>query len=98
MYFIHHSWMIWASLAASIVLLVYFMNTTKTGLVPQEDMGTVMVNVSVSTGSTLEQTEKTMAKVEAVVKQIPEVEHYSKISGFGFIAGQGTSYGSFIIR
>ena len=98
MYFIHHSWMIWASLAASIVLLVYFMNTTKTGLVPQEDMGTVMVNVSVSPGSTLEQTEKTMAKVEAVVKQIPEVEHYSKISGFGFIAGQGTSYGSFIIR
>lgn len=98
MYFIHHSWMIWASLAASIVLLVYFMNTTKTGLVPQEDMGTVMVNVSVSPGSTLEQTEKTMAKVEAVVKQIPEVEHYSKISGYGFIAGQGTSYGSFIIR
>lgn len=98
MYFIHHSWMIWASLAAAIVLLVYFMNTTKTGLVPQEDMGTVMVNVSVSPGSTLEQTEKTMAKVEAVVKQIPEVEHYSKISGYGFIAGQGTSYGSFIIR
>lgn len=98
MYFIHHSWMIWTSLAAAIVLLVYFMNTTKTGLVPQEDMGTVMVNVSVSPGSTLEQTEKTMAKVEAVVKQIPEVEHYSKISGYGFIAGQGTSYGSFIIR
>lgn len=98
MYLIHHSWMVWAGLIASIALLVYFMNTTKTGLVPQEDQGTVMVNVSVSPGSSLHQTEKTMDKVEAIVKSIPEVDHYSKISGYGFIAGQGTSYGSFIIR
>ena len=87
---IHHRWVVWAALAASIVLLVYFMNTTKTGLVPQEDQGTVMVNVSVSPGSTLKQTQKTMDKVENIIKTIPEVDHYSKISGYGFIAGQGT--------
>lgn len=95
---IHHRWVVWTALVASIVLLVYFMNTTKTGLVPQEDQGTVMVNVSVSPGSTLKQTQKTMDKVENIIKTIPEVDHYSKISGYGFIAGQGTSYGSFIIR
>ena len=39
-----------------------------------------------------------MKKIEGILKQIPEIEHYSKISGYGFIAGQGTSYGSFIIR
>ena len=98
MFFIHHRWVAWLSLVVSIVLLVYFMKTTKTGLVPQEDQGTLMVNVSVAPGSSLATTEKTMDKAEAIIRQIPEIEHYSKISGYGFIAGQGTSYGSFIIR
>ena len=98
MFFIHHRWVAWISLIVSIVLLVYFMKTTKTGLVPQEDQGTLMVNVSVAPGSSLATTEKTMDKAEAIIKQIPEIDHYSKISGYGFIAGQGTSYGSFIIR
>ena len=93
MFFIHHRWISWGSLVVSCVLLVYFMKTTKTALVPQEDQGTMMVNVS-----SLATTNKTMAKIENIIKQIPEVDHYSKISGYGFIAGQGTSYGSFIIR
>ena len=96
MFFIHHRWISWGSLVVSCVLLVYFMKTTKTALVPQEDQGTMMVNVSMSPGSST--TNKTMAKIENIIKQIPEVDHYSKISGYGFIAGQGTSYGSFIIR
>ena len=96
MFFIHHRWISWGSLVVSCVLLVYFMKTTKTALVPQE--GTMMVNVSMSPGSSLATTNKTMAKIENIIKQIPEVDHYSKISGYGFIAGQGTSYGSFIIR
>ena len=98
MFFIHHRWISWGSLVVSCVLLVYFMKTTKTALVPQEDQGTMMVNVSMSPGSSLAPTNKTMAKIENIIKQIPEVDHYSKISGYGFIAGQGTSYGSFIIR
>ena len=98
MFFIHHRWISWGSLVVSCVLLVYFMKTTKTALVPQEDQGTMMVNVSMSPGSSLATTNKTMAKIENIIKQIPEVDHYSKISGYGFIAGEGTSYGSFIIR
>lgn len=98
MFFIHHRWISWSALVISCVLLVYFMRVTKTALVPQEDMGTMMVNVSMSPGSSLATTDKTMAKIEKVIMQIPEVEHYSKISGYGLIAGQGTSYGTFIIR
>lgn len=98
MFFIHHRWVAWTSLVLSIILLVYFMKTTKTGLVPQEDQGTMMVNVSVSPGSSLATTDATMKKAEKIIASIPEIEHYAKISGYGFIAGQGTSYGSFIIR
>lgn len=71
MFFIHHRWMVWTSLAATVVLLVYLMSTTKTGLVPQEDQGVIMVNVSTSPGSTLEETTKVMNKLEDILKTLP---------------------------
>lgn len=98
MFFIHNRWLSWGSLILSCVLLVYFMKNTKTALVPQEDQGTMMVNVTMSPGSSLATTEKTMVKIENIIKSIPEVAHYSKVSGYGFLAGQGTSYGMFIVR
>ena len=98
MFFIHRRWMVWTSLAATVVLLVYLMSTTKTGLVPQEDQGVIMVNVSTSPGSTLEETTKVMNKLEDILKNTPEIEHYSKVAGYGLMSGQGTSYGTIIIR
>ena len=98
MFFIRHRWMVWTSLAATVVLLVYLMSTTKTGLVPQEDQGVIMVNVSTSPGSTLEETTKVMNKLEDILKNTPEIEHYSKVAGYGLMSGQGTSYGTIIIR
>jgi HAE1 family hydrophobic/amphiphilic exporter-1 len=98
MFFIHHRWISWLGLIIVAVVLVYFMKTTKTGLVPQEDQGVCMVNVSCPPGSTLAQTDKTLEDIEAILKKVPEVQDYSRISGYGFIAGEGTSYGTFIIR
>lgn len=56
MFFIHHRALTWLLLIVAVALLGYFMSTTKTGLVPQEDQGTLMVNVSVAPGSALEET------------------------------------------
>ena len=98
MFFIHHRWMVWTSLVATIVLLVWLMTTTKTGLVPQEDQGVIMGNVSIAPGSTLEETSKVMDKVDKILKETPEVEHYVRVAGYGFMSGQGTSYGTIIIR
>ena len=98
MFFIHHRWMVWASLVATAVLLVWLMRTTKTGLVPQEDQGVIMVNVSTAPGNTLKETVQIMDKVEAILKETPEIEHYQRVSGYGFLSGQGTSYGMSIIR
>jgi len=91
-------WLVWTMLAITIALLSYLMITTKTGLVPQEDQGVMMVNVSVSPGSTLVETGKVMDKAGAILAATPEIKYYSKVSGYGLIAGQGTSYGTFIIR
>ena len=98
MFLFHHRWMAWASFAVVIVLLVYLMTTTKTGLVPQEDQGVMMVNVSTSPGNTLVETDKVLDKVENILRNTPEVEHYSRTAGYGLISGQGTSYATLIVR
>lgn len=98
MFFFHRRWMGWALLAVACALLVYFMATTKTGLVPQEDQGTVMINVSTSPGNSLAETDKVMDKVEKIVQEEGDVAHYSKVAGYGLISGQGTSYGTVIVK
>lgn len=98
MFAIHHRWMCWAALVAAVVLLVFFMNTTKTGLVPQEDQGTIMANVSAAPGSTLKETTQVLDKVDAILTNTPEVAHYQRVAGYGFLSGQGTSYGMIIVR
>ena len=98
MFAIHHRWMVWAGLIASSVLLVWLMMTTKTGLVPQEDQGALMINISTAPGSTLEETNGVINKMEDILKQAEEIEHYTRVAGYGLIAGQGTSYGTIIVR
>ncbi len=98
MYVFHHRWMVWTSLGVAVVLLVVLMNTTKTGLVPQEDQGTIMVNIGTSPGNTLVETQKVVNKVTDILEQTPEIDHYSSISGYGLLSGQGTSYGTVIVK
>ena len=78
--------------------LYYLMSTTKTGLVPQEDMGTIFVDVRTSPGNSLEQTRVVMDEIDARIKTIPQIQIYSKITGNGMISGQGSSNGMFILR
>ena len=98
MYAVHHRWMVWSSLAAAVILLAFLMSTTKTGLVPQEDQGTIMVNIGTSPGSSLAETNKVMEKVKAILDEMPEIDHYSTTAGYGMLSGQGTSYGLSIVK
>lgn len=78
--------------------MVYLFSTTKTGLVPSEDQGTIMVNVTTAPGSTLEQTDSIMEEVSDRISTIPQISSHCKVSGFGILSGQGSSYGTMIIR
>lgn len=98
MFFFHHRWMGWMLLAVACALLVYLMNTTKTGLVPQEDQGSLMVDISAVPGNSLAETDKVMDKVQKIVESEADVDHFSRVAGYGIISGQGTSYGSIIIK
>ena len=98
MFFFHHRWLAWAGLAVSVVLLVVLMTTTKTGFVPQEDQGVMMINVSTSPGNTLTETNKTMDKIGDILAKQEEVQHFSTVAGYGMLSGQGTSYGTIVVR
>ena len=98
MLFIKHKWLMWSTLCLAFAALVVLMNTTKTGLVPDEDQGTIMVNVTTAPGSTLSETNKVMNEIAVRVKDIPQIREFMQTAGYGMIAGQGTSYGMCIIK
>ena len=97
-WFFRRKWLIGAGIAAAVALLVVLMQNTKTGLVPDEDMGTVFVNVTTPPGSSLHQTIKAMEEVEACIKDIPQIERYSNVSGYSMMGGQAPSGGMLIIK
>ena len=97
-FFIHKKWLSFGLVGTSIVLLVFFMNTTPTGMVPNEDTGTIMGAVTLPPGTSKERAMEVLAKVDSLIAADPAVESRTVISGFGFIGGQGPSYGSVIIK
>lgn len=94
--FIEKRWLMWGTLAVSLVLLVYFMRTTPTGLIPDEDTGTIMVSLNTPSGTSLHRTSEIMDQLEENFKQMPEIEYCAAIPGFSF-TGSGPSYGMFMI-
>jgi hydrophobe/amphiphile efflux-1 (HAE1) family protein len=76
----------------------YMMKTTKTGLVPNEDMGSINMDVRTPPGTNIAQTEAVMAEIDERIKTIPQIKAYSRTTGFGMMFGQGSSTGNFMIR
>ena len=90
LYIIHRRWLLWGTIAASFGLLVLLVNITKTGLIPQEDTGTVMVSMNTKPGSSMAQTNKVMARINSRLDSIPEIEYSGAVGGFSF-SGSGPS-------
>ena len=82
---------------ASIVLLVFFMNTTPTGMVPNEDTGTIMGAITLPPGTSQERAMEVLDRVDSLVAADHAVQSRTVISGFSFFGGRGTSFGSIII-
>ena len=95
---IHHRWIAIASVVVCGALLFFLMENTRTGLVPNEDTGTIMVNVSLPPATSLERTQETMDEIEAIIASNPHMKGYNKVSGVGLISGNGSCYGMFICK
>ncbi|WP_455664827.1 efflux RND transporter permease subunit [Phocaeicola sp.] len=97
-FFIHKKWLAFGLVGASIVLLVIFMKITPTGMVPNEDTGTIMGAVTLPPGTSQDRAEEIFMRVDSLVAADPAVATRTIISGYSFIGGQGPSYGSVIVK
>ncbi len=97
-FFIRHKISCAGIVAASIGILVWLMSTTPSTLVPNEDTGVLFCMVDMPPGTSQERTIEVMNQVDQLLQSIPAVEYSQKIAGYSFIAGQGASYGTFIVK
>ena len=98
-FFFRRKWVVGVALVAASVLLVVLMKTTKTGLIPDDDTGTVFVSVTAAPGSTLNETKQIMAQVEKRLNEIPQIDLFSTVCGYNLMGGgQSSTAGTFIIR
>lgn len=95
-YFCRHRMLTWGTLIATAVLLVILMRNTQTGLVPDEDTGTVMVSINTKPGTSLHRTTQVLAQLEKEIQKMPQVNHYATVSGYS-LSGSGASAGLIII-
>ena len=88
----------WGLLVVAAALLVFFMKSLPSGLVPQEDQGVLLAEVQCPEGTTLQQTREIVKKVEAKVKNIPELESFAVCCGYGMYSGAGSNYATMVLR
>lgn len=98
LFFFKHRWVTAVLLLVACVGLVYLMNTTKTGLVPKEDMGSINMDVRTPPGTNVAETDKIMEEIDRRISSIPQIKAYSRTTGWGAMFGQGSSTGCFTIR
>ena len=81
-----------------IVVLVVTMKTTKTGLVPDEDTGTLFCTISMPPATSVDRTKKVIDQVDSMLAANPAIQSREQIQGYNFIAGAGSDQATFIIK
>lgn len=84
--------------AGAVALLVWLMSSTPTALVPDEDTGMIFCVVDMPPATAQERTAELLDQVDGIIGQIPAVKTRVLINGYSFVAGQGATYGTFLIK
>jgi len=90
--------LIFATVIAGIVILGATMFTTKTGLVPSEDTGTVFCTISMPPATSVARTRQIINEVDSILAADPAIQSREQIQGYNFIAGAGSDQATFIIK
>ena len=97
LFFVQHRWIAFGGVALGVFLLVFLMKVTPTGLVPNEDTGTVFAVLDMPPGTSQERTQKALLQLDSLIAANPAVKSRTTITGYSFIAGQGNTYGTIIV-
>ena len=87
-----------AAVLIGIVVLGVTMFTTKTGLVPDEDTGTLFCTITMPPATSKARTKEVVLQVDSILSKIPAIKNREQILGYNFIAGSGSDQGTFIIK
>ena len=97
-WFILRPWLSFVIAIAGVGLMILLMRVTKTSLVPEEDLGTVMINIDTPPGSSLATTNEIVAEIEQRLMTIPEVAELNRTSGYGLISGESAAAANIILK
>ena len=81
-----------------IVVLTVTMQTTKSGLVPNEDTGTLFCTISMPPATSVARTRQVINEVDSILASNPAILSREQIQGYNFIAGAGSDQATFIIK
>ena len=95
---INHRWISSLAVILGIVALVVTMKFTQTGLVPNEDTGTLFAMISLPPGTSQVETQKVTDQVDKMLASNPYIERCEQIVGYNFMAGLGSNQSTFIIK
>ncbi len=95
---INHGKVAGTAVVVGIVALIVSMSFTKTGLVPDEDTGTLFAFVSTPPGTSQTETQKITNQIDRMLASNPYIERREQILGYNFMAGQGSDQATFIVK
>jgi HAE1 family hydrophobic/amphiphilic exporter-1 len=91
-------WIALFGIALFTGILIWTMSTTPKGFVPNEDLGTIMSDISLPPSTSQERTNEVIAQIDSIVHTIPEIKNSLRVVGRSMISGSGSSYGMVISR
>ena len=87
-----------ATVLVAVAVLVWLMMRTPSAMVPDEDTGFLFGMVDMPAGTSQERTTEVLDKLEKIVMEQPGVNIVQTINGYSFLAGQGATYGTLLIK
>ncbi|MCF0175069.1 MAG: efflux RND transporter permease subunit [Bacteroidales bacterium] len=97
-FFINHKGIVAICVAASCVCLFLLIKHTKTGMVPDEDKGSVFVDITCPVGTSLSKTAQIVKEVEEALLTIPAIDKTFAVAGQGFISGVSSNCGMVFVK
>ena len=87
-----------ATVLVGIVVMGIMMFTTKSGLVPDEDTGTIFCTSSMPPATSVARTRQIIDEVDSILAADPAIMSREQIQGYNFIAGAGSDQATFIMK
>ena len=86
------------AVVVGIAVLAGTLFTAKTGLVPDEDTGTLFCTISMPPATSVARTRQIINEVDSILAADPAIQSREQIQGYNFIAGAGSDQATFILK